>query len=139
MLVEDSPDDVMLIQRVFKKNNIDVDFIVAIDGAEALNYLFGKKDYPGKSDNALPSLILLDLKIPKVNGIEILEWVRKENKTRLIPVVIITSSKEEKDVIMGYNSGANSYIKKPIIYEEFSDVIRMVGYYWLNLNEPMPC
>jgi two-component system, response regulator len=137
-LVEDNPDDLLLIKRVFKKYHIVNKIIVASDGAEAMDYLLGDKDYPGKKEGNLPALIILDLKLPKISGLEVLEKIRNNDKTKLIPVVIMTSSKEEQDVIKGYHLGANSYIRKPIIFDEFAEAVRQVGMYWFLLNEPLP-
>ena len=138
LIVEDSPDDLMLIQRVFKKHHIANKLILASDGAQALELLYGKMDYPGKTEGNLPSLIILDLKLPKISGLEVLEKIRLNQRTKMIPIVILTSSKEEQDVINGYNLGANSYIRKPIKFEEFEEAVRQVGMYWFLLNEPIP-
>lgn len=138
LLVEDNPDDVALTLRAFKKSNILNEVIVAQDGAEALNYLFASGDYAGRDTGRMPHLILLDLKLPKVDGMEVLRRMRTDARTRLLPVVILTSSKEEQDVIDGYNLGCNSYIRKPVDFAQFSEAIRQLGLYWLILNETPP-
>ena len=138
LLVEDNPDDVALTLRAFKKSNILNEVIVAQDGAEALNYLFASGDYAGRDTGVMPHLILLDLKLPKMDGMEVLRRMRADARTRLLPVVILTSSKEEQDVIDGYNLGCNSYIRKPVDFAQFSEAIRQLGLYWLILNETPP-
>ena len=131
LFVEDNPDDVDLTLRCFKKNNIVNPVVVAKDGEEALDYLFGQKAFK-------PAIILLDLKLPKIDGLEVLRRVRADEKTKLLPVVILTSSKEEKDLINGYKCGANSYVRKPVNFEEFASAVQQLGLYWLLLNEPLP-
>jgi two-component system response regulator len=131
LFIEDNPDDVDLTLRAFKKNNILNPIVVAKDGEEALEYLFGQKAFK-------PALILLDLKLPKIDGLEVLKRIRADEKTKLLPVVILTSSKEEKDLINGYKNGANSYVRKPVSFEEFSSAMQHLGLYWLLLNEPLP-
>jgi len=138
LLVEDNPDDVALTLRAFKKSNILNEVIVAQDGAEALNYLFATGDHAGRDTSMMPQLILLDLKLPKMDGMEVLRRMRADARTRLLPVVILTSSKEEQDVINGYNLGCNSYIRKPVDFAQFSEAIRQLGLYWLVLNETPP-
>jgi two-component system response regulator len=138
LLVEDNPDDVELTLRAFKKNNILNPVIVAKDGVEALEYLFGKGIYAGRNVKELPVVILLDLKLPKIDGLEVLKMVRRDERTKLIPVVILTSSVEEKDVINGYSLGANSYIRKPVEFNQFVKAMRYLGLYWLLFNEPPP-
>jgi len=133
LLVEDNPDDEALTMRALMKNNIQNDVIVAHDGAEALDWLFGDGATPGR-----PSLVLLDLKLPKVDGIEVLRRIRSEPTTRLTPVVILTSSKEDQDLVAGYELGANSYIRKPVDFVQFTEAVRQLGLYWLILNEPPP-
>lgn len=134
LLVEDNPDDVALTLRAFKKNKIMNKFVVAKDGAEALDYLNGTGEYEGRDVNDIPQIILLDLKLPKVNGLEVLKAIREEERTRLLPVVILTSSKEQQDLIDGYSLGANSYIRKPVDFEQFTESVRQLGLYWLVLN-----
>lgn len=137
LLIEDNPDDVALTQRAFEKNNVQAKIVVARDGVEALDFLFGHAGAPGHTNGrTLPSLILLDLKLPKVDGLQVLERLRSDTRTKLIPVVILTSSKEERDVTSGYRLGANSYIRKPVDFEKFVETVKQLGSYWLTLNEP---
>ncbi len=138
LLVEDNPDDEMLALRAFKKNNITNEVNVARDGVEALDFLFGRGAYQGRDLTQQPSLILLDLKLPKMDGLEVLKALRANEHTRLIPVVVMTTSKEEDDLVRSYSYGANSYIRKPADYNQFIDAVRQVGLYWLVLNEPLP-
>ena len=140
LLVEDNPDDEVLTLRAFKKNNIGNEVVVARDGAEALNYLFGAGAYSGRDARVVPAVTLLDLKLPKIDGLEVLQRIRADDRTKLMPVVILTSSKEEQDLINGYKLGANSYIRKPVDFGQFVDAIRQLGLYWLVINEspPMP-
>jgi len=138
LLVEDNPDDVELTLRAFKKNNIMNEIIVKRDGAEALDYFFGKDGVAGKGNNGLPAVILLDLKLPKIDGLEVLKKLRADERTKLIPIVILTSSKEQLDVVNGYNLGCNSYIRKPVDFNQFADAVKQVGLYWLILNEAPP-
>ena len=138
LLVEDNPDDEALTLRAFKKNNILNEVVVARDGAEALDYLFGEGSYAGRDTSVMPELILLDLKLPKVDGLEVLERIRADERTKLLSVVILTSSKEEQDLIEGYSLGANSYIRKPVDFRQFSEAVQLMGLYWLVLNEPPP-
>ena len=132
LLVEDNPDDVALTLRAFKKNNIFNEVTVARDGQEALDYFFGE----GASERPAPAVVLLDLKLPKIGGLEVLRRIRADPRTRLQPIVILTSSKEEQDIITGYSLGANSYIRKPVDFSQFMEAIRQIGLYWLVLNEP---
>ena len=138
LLIEDNPDDEALTLRALEKNNIKNDVVVAHDGAEALDYLFGTGSYAGRDLTIMPQLILLDLKLPKVDGLEVLRRMRANELTRLLPVVILTSSNEEQDRINGYGLGANSYVRKPIDFGQFIDAVRQLGLYWLILNEPAP-
>jgi two-component system response regulator len=138
LLVEDNPDDEELTLRALKKNNIQNEVVVARDGAEALDYLFGAGAYAGRDVSKLPSVTLLDLKLPKVDGLEVLKQIRTNEKTRFLPVVILTSSKEEQDLINGYSLGANSYICKPVDFSQFIDAVRQLGLYWLLLNQSAP-
>jgi two-component system, response regulator len=138
LLVEDNPDDEALTVRALKKNNIVNNVVIARDGAEALEYVFGTGAYAGREVDALPALVLLDLKLPKVDGLEVLRRLRADDRTRRLPVVVLTSSKEEQDLITSYNSGANSYIRKPVDFERFTEAVRQLGMYWLVLNETCP-
>lgn len=138
LLVEDNPDDVELTLRAFQKNAIQNEVIVVRDGAEALDYLFGTGIYAGRDADIMPAVILLDLRLPKIDGLEVLRRIRGDERTKLLPVVILTSSKEEQDLTNGYKLGANSYIRKPVDFVKFSEAIRQLGLYWLLFNEPPP-
>ena len=138
LLVEDNPDDVDLTIRALKKNNILNEVVVAQDGVEALDYLFGTGRYAGRDASISPEIILLDLKLPKIDGLEVLRRLRADARTQLLPVVILTSSKEEQDIINGYKLGANSYIRKPVDFDQFIEAVKQLGLYWLVLNEPPP-
>jgi two-component system response regulator len=138
LLVEDSPDDQALTLRALKANNIMNPVVLVEDGAEALDYLFGTGGYAGRDTRALPQVVLLDLKLPKIDGLEVLQRMRADPRTRLLPVVILTSSREERDVVSGYSLGANSYIRKPVDFSEFREAVRQLGLYWLLLNVPPP-
>jgi two-component system response regulator len=138
LLVEDNPDDVALTLRAFKKNNISNKVIIAGDGVEALDYLFGRGKHTSRDIKELPVLILLDLKIPKISGLEVLKTIRQDAALKLMPVVILTSSSQEEDVINGYKLGANSYIRKPVNFNDFQEAIKLLGLYWLIWNEPPP-
>ncbi len=138
LLVEDSPDDVELTLRSFRKHNITNKVVVARDGAEALDWLFGTGTHAGRDVGDMPTVILLDLKLPKVDGFEVLKRIRADRRTKLLPVVILTSSKEEEDRFNGYELGANSYVQKPVDFEQLSEAVRQLGLYWLLLNEPPP-
>ena len=138
LLVEDNPDDVELTLRAFNKNHISNKMIIANNGVEALDYLFGKGMYAGREIKDLPVLIMLDLNLPKINGLEVLKAIRQNEITKILPVVILTSSNQEKDVIACYKLGANSYIHKPVDFNEFSEVVKLLGLYWLLRNEPPP-
>ena len=138
LLVEDNPDDAELTLRAFKKSNITNEVIVAHDGAEALDCLFGTGAYAGRDADIMLAVILLDLRLPKIDGLEVLRRVRGDERTKLLPVVILTSSKEEGDLTNGYKLGANSYIRKPVDFIQFSEAIRQAGLYWLIINEPPP-
>jgi CheY-like chemotaxis protein len=138
LLVEDNPDDITLTLRALKKNSILNEVVVAKDGVEALDYLFGTGIYAGRDTSVMPVVTLLDLKLPKIDGFEVLKRVRSNERTKLIPVVILTSSKEDDDLINGYSLGANSYIRKPVDYEQFTEAIRELGLYWILINEPPP-
>jgi len=134
-LVEDNPDDEVLTRRALKKNNIGNEVIVARDGAEALDYLFATGTYEGRDPSSMPQVVLLDLKLPKVDGLEVLRRIRANERTKLLPVVILTSSKEQRDLVDGYGYGANSYIRKPVDFAQFVEAVRQLGLYWLVLNE----
>jgi CheY-like chemotaxis protein len=138
LLVEDNPDDITLTLRALKKNSILNEVVVAKDGVEALDYLFGTGIYAGRDTSVMPVVTLLDLKLPKIDGFEVLKRVRSNERTKLIPIVILTSSKEESDLINGYSLGANSYIRKPVDFEQFTEAIRELGLYWILINEPPP-
>jgi two-component system response regulator len=138
LLVEDNPDDEALTLRALKKNNIRNEVVIAHDGAEALDYLFGTGQYTGRNTDVLPQVVLLDLNLPKVEGLEVLRRVRADKRTKLLPVVILTSSNEEQDRIDGYGLGANSYVRKPVDFTQFMEAARQLGLYWLILNEPPP-
>jgi two-component system response regulator len=135
LLVEDNPDDVQLTLRAFKKSNIGNEIIVAKDGQEALDFFFGEGGAAGKGRGELPALVLLDLQLPKIDGIEVLKRVRADERTKLLPVVILTSSKEQVDMFNGYAHGCNSYIRKPVDFSQFAEAVRQLGLYWLVLNE----
>jgi two-component system, response regulator len=138
LLVEDNPDDVELTRRAFERSNIANEIVVACDGQEALDYLFRQGPHALRDPNIMPQVVLLDLNLPKVGGLEVLRRMRAEDKTRWLPVVILTTSKEEKDVIGSYNLGANSYVRKPVDFGQFVEAARQLGLYWLVLNEPPP-
>ncbi len=138
LLVEDNPDDEALTLRAFQKNNITNEVVIARDGAEALDYLFGTGPHAGRNLGVMPQLVLLDLKLPKVDGLEVLRRLRADERTRLLPVVVLTSSNEERDLVESYRLGANSYVRKPVNFTEFLDAARQLGLYWLLLNEPPP-
>jgi len=138
LLVEDNPDDEALTLRALKQNHIDDGVVVARDGAEALDYLFGKGKYAGRDLNEMPALILLDLKLPKVDGLEVLKQLRADPLTALLPVAILTSSSEEHDLITGYKLGLNSYILKPVDFDQFTEAVRNLGIYWLAINQTPP-
>jgi two-component system response regulator len=138
LLVEDNPDDEALTLRALKRNNILNEVIVARDGAEALDYLFARGVHGGRDAGKQPEVILLDLKLPKVDGLEVLQQIRQDERTRRLPVVILTSSNEERDIIAGYDLGANSYIRKPVDFNQFMEAVRQLGMYWLVLNVSPP-
>lgn len=137
LLVEDNPDDEALTLRAFAKNNIGNRIVVVRDGAEALDWLFKRERHQGRSEPD-PQVVLLDLKLPKIDGLEVLRQIRENPRTRLLPVVILTSSKEESDLLRGYELRANSYIRKPVDFARFVESVRELGMYWLVLNEPPP-
>lgn len=137
LLVEDNPDDEALTLRAFAKNKIANPVIVARDGVEALDYLFGTGAHAGSKLATKPSVVLLDLKLPRIDGLEVLRRIRAEKQTRLLPVVILTTSKEQQDIYEAYSLGANSYIRKPVDFEKFIHAVGQLGLYWLSLNEPV--
>ena len=138
LLIEDNPDDVELALRAFRKNKIANNVVVARDGVEALDYLFCRGSYADRNIKNTPRLILLDLKLPKIDGLQVLEKIRASEATKLTPVVILTSSKEEQDLVQSYQGGANSYVRKPIDFNAFVEAVRNIGLYWLLINEPPP-
>jgi CheY-like chemotaxis protein len=138
LLVEDNPDDEALTLRALKKNNILNEVVVAHDGVEALDYLFSNVKKTSRNGKSMPEVILLDLKLPKVDGLEVLRRVRADERTRLLPIVVLTSSKEERDMIESYSLGANSYIRKPVDFVQFGNAVQQLGLYWLVLNVPPP-
>ena len=138
LLVEDNPDDVELTLYALKNNNIKNEVIVVNDGAEALDYLFGKGRYSDRNLNEMPAVILLDLKLPKIDGLEVLQKIRKNKTTKFLSVVILTSSKEEQDLISSYSLGANSYVRKPVDFNQFAEAVRNLKLYWLLINEIPP-
>ena len=135
LLVEDNPDDVALTLRAFRQSNIANEIVVAHDGVEALDYLFASGPHAGRDASATPQVVLLDLNLPKVDGLEVLRRVRADERTKLIPVVILTSSREQQDLIESYSLGANSYVRKPVDFTQFVKSVRDLGLYWLVLNE----
>jgi two-component system response regulator len=138
LLVEDNPDDEALTIRALKKNNISNQVIVVRDGPEALDFLFGTGKHSGRDINLMPQVVLLDLKLPKIDGLEVLRQLRANESTKLLPVVILTSSDEEQDRLKGYGLGANSYVRKPVDFNQFIEAVRQLGLYWLVLNEQPP-
>jgi two-component system response regulator len=138
LLVEDNPDDELLAIRALKKNNISNKVVVVRDGVEALDYLFGTGAHAGRDMSEMPQIILLDLKLPKIDGLEVLRRLRSDERTKLLPVVVLTSSREEQDLTESYSLGANSYIRKPVNFAQFTEAIRQLGLYWLVLNESPP-
>jgi len=138
LLVEDNPSDVGLTQRALTKSHIANDMVVAEDGQDALDYIFASGKYTGRDVSETPALVLLDLKLPRVDGLEVLRRVRSDERTKRIPVVILTTSREEQDVAQSYDLGANSYIRKPVDFKQFVESVERLGLYWLVMNEPPP-
>lgn len=138
LLVEDNPDDVALTLRAFRKTHILNEVVVARDGVEALDYLFARGAHAGRDTSLLPALMLLDLKLPRLSGLEVLKEIRNDPRTRLLRVVVLTSSKEEQDIAQSYANGASSYIRKPVDFDNFLQAVGQLGLYWLLLNEPPP-
>ncbi len=138
LLVEDNPDDVELTLRALRQYNVKNEIAVVRDGAEALDYLFATGAYSDRDTTTMPAVVILDLKLPKVDGLEVLQRIRADERTKLVPVVILTSSNEEQDMINGYKFGANSYVRKPVDFTEFVEAARQLGLYWLVINEPPP-
>lgn len=134
LLVEDNPDDEALTLRALRKSNVVNDVVVARDGVEALDYLFATGAHEGRDPAAMPQVILLDLKLPRVDGLEVLRRVRADERTRFLPVVVLTTSTEQKDIVDSYNLGANSYIRKPVDFVQFSEAVQQLGLYWLLMN-----
>jgi two-component system response regulator len=138
LLVEDNEDDIELTRRSFEKNNFSIKIVVARNGQEALDYLFCQGAFAGRNPREIPVLILLDLKLPKVNGFEVLHQIRSHPPTQCIPVVVLTTSSQAKDKLESYRFGANSYIRKPVDFDLFGEVTQQLGTYWLKINEPPP-
>ncbi|MEA3488846.1 MAG: response regulator [Candidatus Omnitrophota bacterium] len=138
LLVEDNPDDIELTTRVLKKNNITNEVVVLRDGQEALDCLLKEGAYADPEKSITPAVVLLDIKLPKVDGIEVLRRIRADDRTKLIPVVILTSSTEEQDIVNGYKFGCNSYVRKPVQFDKFAEAVRQLGLYWLLLNDLPP-
>lgn len=138
LLVEDDPDDLELTLRAFSKSGVANPIVVARDGVEALDYLFGRGAYAGRDVSDMPAVMLLDLKLPKIDGLEVLRTVRADARIGLLPVVILTSSNQERDIVDSYQLGANSYVRKPVVFGELAEAVRHLGLYWLLINEPPP-
>jgi two-component system, response regulator len=138
LLVEDNPDDEALTLRALRLANVRNEIVVARDGVEALDYLFGTGPHAGRNSTVAPQVVLLDLKLPRIDGLEVLRRLRADDRTRILPVVILTSSSEERDRVEGYRLGANSYVRKPVDFGQFAEAVRQLGLYWLLLNEPAP-
>jgi two-component system, response regulator len=138
LLVEDSPDDIKLTLRAFQRSHLMNPIEVTRDGVEALDFLFARGAHVGRADMPLPTVVLLDLKLPRLDGLSVLRAIREDDRTRFLPVVIMTSSKEEQDLVSGYSLGANSYVRKPVDFAEFLEAVRVLGIYWLALNQVPP-
>lgn len=139
LFVEDNKRDEMLALRAFKKGNFANEIVVAHNGVEALDYIFGTGEYAGRDTTMLPQMILLDLKMPKMDGIQVLARLRADERTKTLPIVVFTSSSEQEDIIKSYELGANSYVRKPVDFEQFAEATLQLGMYWLCLNETVPC
>lgn len=138
LLVEDNPDDEMLTRLALEENRLINEIVVVHDGVEALDYLFRRGQHAGRSSNDMPQVVLLDLKLPKLDGLDVLRALRSDDRTKFLPVVILTSSNEEKDLLAGYRLGVNSYVRKPVDFTQFTEAVKSLGLYWLLLNEPPP-
>jgi len=138
LLVEDNPSDEGLVIRALRNHNIDNPIIIVRDGQEAVDYLFGVGSYEGRNVDDTPELIMLDLKLPKVSGLEVLQQIHSDERTKLLPVVILTSSTEDRDIIESYSLGANSYVSKPVEFNEFSEAVKQLGLYWILFNKNVP-
>jgi two-component system response regulator len=138
LLVEDNPTDEKLTIRAFKRSGIANEVVVVRDGTEALDYLFGTGTYQGRDTSVLPTVVLLDLKLPRIDGLEVLRRIRADDRTRCLPVVILTASKEHEDIVRSYALGANAYVRKPVDFGEFAEAAKTLGLFWLLLNEPLP-
>jgi two-component system, response regulator len=138
LIVEDNPDDEELIMLALQKHNLANDLHVVRDGAEALDYVFGQGQYEGRDIHATPRIILLDLKLPKVDGLQVLREIKSDERTKRIPVIVITTSREERDIVESYDLGVNSYMVKPVDFHQFTDAVKHMGFYWLLLNQPPP-
>ena len=138
LLIEDDPDDETLIKRELRRNNVANRIAVVRDGAEALDYLFCTGSYADRDPDDLPTVVILDLKLPKIDGLEVLRQIRAEKRTRILPVVVMTSSDAERDIAESYNRGANSYVRKPVNFDQFREAVRQLQLYWLVTNEPPP-
>lgn len=138
LLVEDNPDDEALTLRALGKSNVSNEVVVAHDGVEALDYLFGTGAHEGRDMGVMPQVVLLDLKLPRLDGLEVLRRMRADERTRLLPVVVLTTSTEQKDIVGSYSLGANSYIRKPVDFVHFAEAVRQLGLYWLLMNEAPP-
>lgn len=138
LLIEDNPDDVELTRRALSRSNVANELVVVTDGAEALDYLFARGEYAARDMSATPAVVLLDLKLPKIDGLEVLRRIRSDERTRLLPVVILTSSNQENDIRDSYELGANSYVRKPVDFEQFVEATTTLGLYWLVVNQPPP-
>ena len=138
LLVEDNPDDEALTMRALKQSKLANEIVVTRDGQEAVEFLFGTGKYEGRDLSHMPTVILLDLKLPKLSGLEVLQQLRADARTRVTPVVVLTSSSEDEDMMRSYQLGANSYVRKPVIFGRFADAVSQLGLYWMLLNEPPP-